>query len=343
MNAVQQQPGQGWEGRQEEQDREAEEDAFGNNNDDGEEDDQEGEENDDQGALAGNIDNGQGSGPRLPILYFGQFEAGRMDLKRQERQLAKRIKEAVQQDPENDMQPLSDFMYAQIAIVTLVDENPEDVDFEKVLERVRGIQALREEYRILDTYQNGAKMLQRAFIDLLPGFMLNFDYVSDKGAYLAVSNLTCFDMSIFADPEKVKIWLAGMWYINHAHTPDFAAARQGILHMVECRGYDWKKQDMFHLKAFTEFCPLTALYPFQIRSVRHFNTGMFVHLLGSVAKKLLPRRQTDSFDYVQGSDYGNLDELFGIPTPEAAGRRVVAKLQESLRRRYDNEASYSLG
>ena len=279
---------------------------------------------------------------RMPVLFFGQFEEGRMHLARQERDLANRLKAAVLHDTENDMEPLSDFMYGQIAIVTLADRNLQNRDLGKVLERVHHIQSMREEYRILDTYQNGTKMIQRTFLELLPNFLLHFDYIAEKGAYLGVSNITRFDMSIFSDPEKVKVWLAGVWYGNHAHNPDFAAIRQGLLHMVECGGYDWKNQNMLHIKAFTEWCPLSAVYPQQLQNIRHFNASNFVHLLAAMAKKLLPRQTTDAFEYVRGSDYGNLDELFGVPTPEAAARRTVAKMQESLKRRYDNEASFSL-
>ncbi|CAB9522248.1 expressed unknown protein [Seminavis robusta] len=304
------------------------------------------DEQDDEDSSSGSDDDSSTEGIPMPRV-LGPLDEGRMALGATERLWAREIKAAAAKCPE--LEPLSDFWYAQVAIVSFHEHHQNLVaarsDLPAVLERLHALQDMRQEYFIRDTVSHGVEVMSRTVCDLLPGWFMAFSYHAEKGAYLRVVSLTEFNMSIFTQNEKVRTWLAAIWYINHAHVPDMEAARQGFVQYVECKGYEWRNQSMFHIKAFSEAAPLFALYPLLCQQTVHYNTGMFVKLLASMAKRLLPKHLTKDFLFESGSigeGVTRLEELFAMPTQEVANQRLVARLKDALERRYQNEANFRL-
>ena len=284
---------------------------------------------------------------------MGAYDKGRMVLGATEKAWALQIKAAVDSHPEIDT--ISDFMCAQFAIVTLGQQlhlgQPPTIDppLDEILERIQGLQSLREEFSILESYQQGCQVMRKIVCDLLPGWFIAMEYLPEKGKYLRVVGLTSFDMSLFSHPEKVRLWHAAIYYINHCHTPDLEAARQGFVQCIECQGYEWRNPNMFHIKAFQEAAPSFVLYPINCSQSVHYNTGMFVKLLATMARRLLPKRMTDSFEFeASGCGEGDtghnstLMDIFAQPTIEDANERLCIRLEDALQRRYDNEAKFSL-
>ena len=87
---------------------------------------------------------------------------------------------------------------------------------------------------------------------------------------------------------------------------------------------------------------LGAHYPMNVRFMQFCHTSMFVNLLVSTLKTLLPSKIHESIRVGQTFDQSRLDELFSTPSPVAAKLRMASQLEASLRRRYDNEASFTL-
>jgi uncharacterized coiled-coil protein SlyX len=212
---------------------------------------------------------------------LGPYDGGRMALGATERRWALQIKEAVMASAEIDN--LTDFMYAQWAIVSLAEhqhvvERVQE-DMPALLERILSLQDLREEYLVKETLQDGCQLMEKVICRLLPGWFLSFNYMDDRGCYLRVASITKFDMSIFTFKDRARMWLAAVYYINHAHCPDLEAVRQGFVQYIECKGYEWRSQSMLNIKAFSEAAPSFALYPILVQETIHYNSGTFVRLL----------------------------------------------------------------
>ena len=286
---------------------------------------------------------------------MGAYDNGRMVLGATEKDWALQIRAAVESHPEIDT--ISDFMCAQFAIVTLGEQlnnlgqpPTPDPPLDDILERIQGLQSLREEFSIHETYPQGCQVMRKIICDLLPGWFIAMEYLPEKGQYLRVVGLTSFDMSLFSQSEKVRLWHAAIYYINHCHTPDLEAARQGFVQCIECQGYEWRNPNMFHIKAFQEAAPSFVLYPIHCSQTVHYNTGMFVKLLATMARRLLPKRMTESFEFeASGCGEGDtghnstLMDIFAQPTMADANQRLCLRLEDALQRRYDNEANFSLG
>ena len=67
-----------------------------------------------------------------------------------------------------DLDNLSDLMYVQLAIVC-------KDNIEEALDRCYGLQAFREEYKMLDTYEAGRYYLKE-LIKIFPTMFLNFAF-----------------------------------------------------------------------------------------------------------------------------------------------------------------------
>ena len=99
-----------------------------------------------------------------------------MALTGQEIQWVQEIKEAVVASP--DLNELSDFEYAQHALVT-------KGDVEDALRRIQGLKDFREEYQIHDTLEEGMELLH-SFSKQHPWFVLDVEYESQYGHFVCV-------------------------------------------------------------------------------------------------------------------------------------------------------------
>jgi len=153
--------------------------------------------------------------------------ADRMHLTKEERLWAIDIKDVIEAEAELDN--LSDFMYAQLALI-------ERDNVEAALERAFTMQAFREEYKITDTFQDGRLFLKN-LVDLFPGVYMSLSYNQRDGNYVMAIDLAKFDMQGIATPEGVATWLGGGYYFFHCCCPDFESIRRGWCALFETEGY----------------------------------------------------------------------------------------------------------
>ncbi|CAB9500307.1 expressed unknown protein [Seminavis robusta] len=264
---------------------------------------------------------------------LGPFDTGRMELSKQERQWAQTVKEAIEKDSE--ITNLSDFWYVQLA---LIEKGP---DIDNVLDRARHLQAFRQEYGITETTSSGCFFVHE-FIKLFPGFSLSFSFNYATGRYVAAMDLTKFyTAKLFSTPGAVETWLATNYHSQNALNPDFQAIRHGATLALECDGFDWKKN--MNLRFFTTlFQEIGSAYPMKWGSVNFFNSGVFINVLMSMVKRISPPEFHENYEFGLVSEAGRLDNIFFIPSMEAANERILMRITLALQRRYANEASFSL-
>ena len=105
----------------------------------------------------------------------------RMLISNDERRCALAIKAAIL--AEDGLEPLSDMMYAQLA---LVDRD----NVQSAVERARHLQYFREEYDIKDTYEGGCEV-SRKFLQHHRGHILSIAYNSVQGNCKSICGERC--------------------------------------------------------------------------------------------------------------------------------------------------------
>ena len=89
------------------------------------------------------------------------------------------------------------------------------------------------------------------------------------------------------------------------------------------------------------FSQLLSVYPFR-GECRTFHTGMGFNLMAAMLRKFLPESLKNML--LTGLTFpGRLDTFYLIPDVDTANQRIMAKLEETLRRRYENEKMPMLG
>ena len=270
---------------------------------------------------------------------LGQLDPRRMLLTPEETVWALQVKRAIAQQPEIDT--ISDFMCAQLAILA-------EGDTAGAVERAAGLQAVREEYKFMDNYQDGRIGL-RQLVERNPRQFLSFSYSELEGKYVLVHDVAQCDVSSarqMADGyyassrrDQERILLVGGYFLHHAMTMDFASIRQGLIVLIECEGYNWSmKGDWKILQRF--FTEILQFYPLRAQ-LRHFHNGLVFNILASMLKPLLPQHLRDTFQVGCQFD-GRLDQVFLVPTVKEASQRILERLGESLRRRYNHEHTFKL-
>lgn len=270
---------------------------------------------------------------------LGPLDPRRMLLTPQETEWALQIKAAIAAQPEIDV--ISDFMCAQLAIAT-------EGNTAGAVERAAGLQAVREEYKFVDHYQEGRTGL-RQLIERNPRQFLSFSYSELEGKFVLVHDAAQCDVSSarqMADGyrassprDQVRTLLVGGYFLHHAMSMDFTSIRQGVIVMIECEGYNWSmKGDWKILQRF--FSEVLQYYPMR-GQLRHFHNGLVFNIMASMLKPLLPEQMKDSFQVGCQFD-GRLDEVFLVPTMEAASQRILERLGQALGRRYQNEHAFKL-
>jgi hypothetical protein len=105
-------------------------------------------------------------------------------------------------------------------------------------------------------------------------------------------------------------------------------------------GMDWtKKQDFKLLQNVT--CQLLIVYPF-LGECRTFHTGMAFNLMASMLRKLLPASLKNKFLTGLTFPGGRLNKFYLMPDVDTANKRIMSRLEETLKRRYNNEEVFKL-
>jgi len=87
---------------------------------------------------------------------------------------------------------------------------------------------------------------------------------------------------------------------------------------------------------------LGGAYPCTFQQIKYFHTGMFINLFYSMTKRVLPESLHSKFQV--GCQFDRrLDAIYMVPNVERASQRIIERFDESLKRRFDNVANFSLG
>jgi hypothetical protein len=254
----------------------------------------------------------------------------RMTLSDHERNLAINIKAAIKAYPE--INAVSDFMCAQLALI-------EGANIEGAMARVHHLQCVREEYKIMDTAEDGTRCFAD-YINLFPRLHLYFSLSEDDGTYVVVYDNTHFDSSQVKSEGNLHSWLGGIYYTCTATSPDFESIRKGLILIAESEGYGWKKG--FDFKSLKKiWSEVATVYPFRISKVKYYNAGTVMSVVVSMLKPFLPKDMRPRIQFGFRSEE-RLDSLYLVPTLEEANLRLLGHVGEMLRLRYHNERTFQL-
>ena len=104
--------------------------------------------------------------------------------------------------------------------------------------------------------------------------------------------------------------------------------------------YGWKKG--FDFKSLKRvWSEIAAVYPYRIDKVKYFNAGTTMTLVTSMLRPFMPADFRNRLEFGYQSEQ-RLDSLYLVPTLEAATTRLVGRLEETLRKRYENERLFRL-
>lgn len=278
--------------------------------------------------------------PAMAATTRSVIDDSRMRITEEEREWAKQIKAAVDRCPELD--PVSDFMYAQEAIVAM-RADPTEANLEVILERMSQFQEYRKQHSFPDRSYCAfsRKVLHQVFNDIVPGHYLSFAYYADESSYVLAADMSTFSRQVLNNHENQGAYLAVNWLLMEAQQPDFEAIRNGVTVMADCEGYDWKNKDMVNMGVMRLLSEIDSLYPVHVKKMKFFHTGMFANLCFAMTKKLMPPHMIKRVDV--GCQWkGRLKEMFLLPNLETANRKNLSRIDEALRRRAVNEASFTL-
>lgn len=256
-------------------------------------------------------------------------DPSRMELTQEEIEWAKAIRTAVEAN--NEVDNLSDFMYAQYA---LIDQD----NLDQALRRIQHFQIFRQEYRLLDTADEGILILHR-LIDLLPNIMLSVSFNEEEGNFVLVMDIAAFREKNLKTDADYRYLLGFVYYIGHVLSPDFTAIRQGTCYVIECDGYDWKNLTMStRRRLWTESL---AVYPYRIQQIKYFHTGIYANMAAALMKRFLPVEVYSKI--AVGCQFaGRLDTFYAVPTRELANDRFLRRTETCLLARYENIKNFRL-
>lgn len=257
-------------------------------------------------------------------------DPNRMRITSEERRVALLIKQAVLEHP--DIRGVSDFMCAQLAIV-------DGGDIEESLERLFKWQCVREEYKVSDTVEDCVYSFAK-FLKIMPRYHLGFAYHDVGGNYVMIYDNANFDSRVLENEDNVITWMQSSYYHCDVLNPDLEAVRRGVLFMAECEGYDWKKGMSLTLlkRVWSE---VAGVYPIRWVKIKYFNAGVTMNLVTSMLKPFIPKDVRQKLEF--GCQYEKrLDELYLVPTVEAAHLRFLERIEIAIQKRYENELSFVL-
>ncbi|CAB9511535.1 expressed unknown protein [Seminavis robusta] len=196
----------------------------------------------------------------------------------------------------------------------------------------------RQEYGILDSVIDGCKHMRR-MVELFPLHLLSFSFSYNEGTYVLIQDVPELDTTQLDTPENVNSFMAATYYLHTTYSPDMASIRRGIIVLAECDGMDWTKKPDFKL-IHNVFSQLLSCYPFT-GECRLFHTGVAFNVLAAMLRRFLPkdlRRQFQTGFVFEG----RLDTFYLTPDVQTANRRLLARLEEALTRRFENERVFRL-
>ncbi|CAB9528262.1 expressed unknown protein [Seminavis robusta] len=257
---------------------------------------------------------------------------GRMRLTDQEREWAINIKMAAERQP--DLDNMSDFWYAQIA---LYDQD----NVEAALHRIHNMQTFFREHKVVDNWNNGERHI-RECMNAFPGFFLAFSYSPSGGNYsLVLDCIKCNKTVSNRFDQAIGSLIRSFYFLFNAASPDFESQRNGLYCITECKDFDWTKTfGLSEVRRLWE--ELGLVYPIIYDKLEHVHPTIEVTLLWSLTKRFLKREIHKKFAFTSCSEVARLDQIYLVPTMEAANERFLESVKEALLRRCENEANFAL-
>ena len=155
----------------------------------------------------------------------------------------------------------------------------------------------------------------------------------------ALNVLVSFPLCFVVALARVQSLTGVHHYSSHfLFLPDLESARKGYISLIECQDYSMRRDTMKHLQAI--FSQFLHYYPLN-GEARHFNTGTMVNILSSILRKLLPEHLHQNYQVGFRFD-GHMGTTMLTPTVKEANARTLVRMQEALKRRYDNEKTFRL-
>ncbi|CAB9505149.1 expressed unknown protein [Seminavis robusta] len=258
----------------------------------------------------------------------GQDDPARMVLTQEEHQWAVAVKTAIEKIP--DLDDLTDFMYAQIAIVS--QGNGRDA-----VVRAFRLQEHKKDNEIMDTLDDALRNLPKE------SYFISIDYSLESGGYIVAYDVGNYSNgAIWLNPEETRYYNRRAFYATHMAFCDLEALRVGATVLAECEGYQLVKGKTLSLTGFQNVWKSVHAYPRKIKQVKFFNPPPLCKMMLSMAKSMLPREVTATFQLCPKCPMGRLDRLYSIPTPEIARARLQERMKGLVKKRYANEANFSL-
>ncbi|CAB9506868.1 expressed unknown protein [Seminavis robusta] len=250
------------------------------------------------------------------------------------------IKRAVEANEE--LQNLTDFEYAHYALGTSSRQNG-DEPIEQVLHRIYMMQCFREEYNVKDSLEEGIQVLHDFTIQHR-GVTLSVEFLPEGRNFISVEDLAkLYPARDMATPDQVRVYMAGMYYKNHAKMPFFFAIRDGCTAVCECDSMTWDNYEHVAFERLNE--QLVKWYPKKNKDLFFVNTPSVMNFVWGIWKRMLNQNHKETFHLGQrfeAVDDRRLDSLYCIPNEEAARRNVLRKSFAFLQLRYKNQKEYRL-
>lgn len=266
--------------------------------------------------------------PLPPVLLHD--DPGRMLITKEERRIALLIKQGVLENPE--INEVSDFMCAQLAIV-------DGDNIEVSLDRLAKWQWVLDEYKIVRTAEDCVQCFQK-MLKIMPLYHLGFAYHNDGGNYVMIYDMAGFDSRLLNDEDNVIAWMRSNCYHCDVMNPDLEAVRRGIVLMLECEGYDWKRGLSLKLLKLV-WSEVASVQPLNWAKIKYFNSGVIMNLVISMLKPLIPKYVHKKLEL--GCQFDKrLDELYLVPTVGHAHQRFLERVTQVIEQRYENERTFVL-
>lgn len=271
-----------------------------------------------------------------------------MALLEHEIQWAHTIKNAIAEA--EHLLPISDFEVAQWAIVTIDEQN-----LDQVLERVYKLQYFREMYNfdnitaeassprdLLRVWREGGELLKGYIQRQQQGHLLTIDFMPSQGHYLIVWDRAAFDPSRVQSDYDWRIYQGCTYCIFLILNSNIRAIREGVAVLLECDGMSFRNYDsQFEERRVNE---LFNYYPFKNKEFCFLNTPTVAIMLYKVVKPFLSKvfDQAVQLDgKIEGFD-GRIDTLYNVPNFQFAQTRLLERLQEYLKERLENQMNFEL-
>lgn len=276
-----------------------------------------------------------------PMQDRFQAEQGRVnhmeDLDDFELEWAWEIKDAIRDH--EDLKDITDYEVAQLAIVTLGQE-----DISSVLERVFTLQCLKDEYNLNETPEEAVELMRGLTCVQQPGHILAFDLAPNGKSYIGVFDFAKNKPSAVDLPKDWRIYMGAYFYLLSAACANLACVREGFVSIVECDGMSYKTFSHKMQQRWSQ--ELGMHYPIQTKESLWVNTPLVANVMCAFVKPWMNSRKQRwekirlgcKMDWFEG----RMDQLMNVPTPKAAQEKLLHNLHQALTERYHRYRTYSL-